>query len=65
MQKGTQGVTAAVPHPVPRRSWRPGMNLCHDQGITQWRDPDWHWRMAERTTSAAFGMKADEMVNTT
>ena len=24
------------------------MNLGRDQGIAQWRDPEWHWRMAER-----------------
>jgi len=31
---------------------RPGMNLGHNQCINQWRDLEWHWRMAEWYYSA-------------
>ena len=43
--KPADAVTASVRI---RTTWRPGMNLIHEQSTTQCQDPGWHWRMPER-----------------
>jgi hypothetical protein len=62
--KHAEGAMAAVSHPVPRCSWRPGMNLAHDQkaspngeipsGIGEW---------PSGITSGTLEMNCDETVD--